>query len=223
MLAATLILLTQLHGAAPAAPGAEPPLLSASVVGDVLDVSISGPEGDPVELWDGDRLVAVLPAGSEPARLQTNAMPTSGHLVARRGGQTSRPVDLGSPSGEGRGAVMVTIPPGSLTVTSAGVPSGRGEQQVTVTDTRAGALGFVVQVRVDRPAALAAARAEQVPGNALRAQDVILRAQPTRPRPGRLASVARLPAGHGIGSVRIAVTVRGAAHPERVRVIWTVL
>lgn len=223
MLAATLVLLAQLHGAVPSAPAVEPPTLWASVAGGVLDVSVGGREAGPVEVWDGDHLVAVLPAGAGTARLRTNAVPTSARLVARRGDQESRPVDLGTPPDGRTGTLVLAVPAGALTVASAADPPGRGDRWVTVSDTRAGDLGFQVRVEADRPATLVAARASQVPGNALRAQDVAVLDHGERLLSGVAVTVAHYPAGLGTGSVRIGAVLRGPREPDAVRVVWTAL
>lgn len=225
---ATALLLLSLPVAAPP-PGA--PDLAAVGTGPGVRLEVSGREAGPVTLWDGERQVAVLPAGQGPAAFETNASGTH-TFVARRGAAASETIVVdaasgvvdpaavsrpgaGEPTATGVG-VTVTIPPGALTVTARCAPAGR-TSVVTVTDTRAGELGFVVTVSVDRPTRLVRTWALQVQGNALPAAEVRT-AHAAALRPGRALRVAALPAGTSLGSVRVGVRLADVA-----RLTWTVL
>lgn len=226
---ATALLLLSLPVAAPP-PGA--PDLAAVGTGPGVRLEVSGREAGPVTLWDGERQVAVLPAGQGPASFETNASGTH-TFVARRGAEASEPIVVDAASGvleaataaaraPGGGtatagvAVTVVIPAGALTVTAPCSRVGR-TPVVTVTDTRAGELGFVVTVSADRPTRLVRAWSQQVQGNALPAVEVRT-AHAAALRPGRALRVAALPAGTSLGSVRVGVRLADVA-----RLTWTVL
>lgn len=95
-------------------------------------------------------------------------------------------------------AVSVTIPAGSLSLTpDEPVPAGSScSVALTVTDTRAGNLGF--EARVDAPGAVTLV-ARQVAGNAMRPDDVRVHATGNE-------ATATYPAGLGLGSVRLVAT-----------------
>lgn len=95
-------------------------------------------------------------------------------------------------------AVSVTIPAGSLSLTpDEPVPAGSScSVALTVTDTRAGNLGFAA--RVDAPGAVTLV-ARQVAGNAMRPDDVRVHATGNE-------ATATYPAGRGLGSVRLVAT-----------------
>lgn len=198
-------------------PRDEIPLTGAATVAPTLTVrgdslgytaEVTGRESGPVELWDGDRLVAVVPAGRGPAAFHSNAVVHE--LVARRGDLASAPVAVGTQAPAPRGNVAVTIPTGALSVTTR-----RGV--VTVTDTRAGELGFHVCVSAERGTTLRGLHASQVPGNAMRAADLRVAPGPVRLRAGLPRTVAVYPSGLSLGSVRL--DTGDAVH----RLTWTVL
>jgi hypothetical protein len=221
--------------AAPGGPGAE---VTVSVAGGT-----SPPTGT-VTILDDGRALAVLPLDGGTATLGTAALDTaSAHtLTAVYGGDggnaasTSVPVAVGTPeapttaAASGGIAVTLTIPSGSLSITSQTVPValpwsfGRVvTTRATVADTRAGNLGFTVSLALARPGgsiALATGlHAEQVPGNGLQATDV-------RVTPAGLAvarhpfAVATYPPGLGLGSVGLSGTITSLVP---VRVVWTVI
>ena len=218
MLAAAALLLALAAG--PPADGPPPGLLAA---GTGLSVQVTGRESGPVELWSADRLVAVVPAGDGPATVRSN-LPGEHTLVARRDGLESAPVLVGATPGVARPtaptgagvAISVVIPAGSLTLTTVR-DADPSRSVVTVTDTRAGELGFVVAVSAGRRGDVVRTWAEQVPGNAMLATDVSL-AAPGRLQPGRSVAVACYPAGLSLGSVRVGVQLDRPA-----RVTWTVM
>jgi hypothetical protein len=225
MLATALVLL-----ALPVAQPQPPQLdVATSATGVVLEVS--GREAGPVEVWDGGRLVAVLPAGSGPTTFATN-VPGEHAFVAVGSGD---PALIGGPGAAGvtpasgaadagrwgtAGGADVTagvvVPVGSLTVSVQRTPDGR-TSVATVTDTRAGEPGFTVAAAVPERTRLSRVWAEQVPGNALDASSLGLTHRGAMP-PGRPVRIAWHGAGEPLGSVRVGVET---ATP--VRVTWTVL
>lgn len=182
--------------AAAATPAEAAPTLAVRSDARGYTAEVTGRETGPVELWDGDRLVAVVPAGKGAAAFHSNG--SFGELVARRGPCWSQPVR--PPHGGGgnapKGNVTVSIPPGALTLTTRG-------DVVTVTDTRPGNLGFHVAVTARRAATLRHLEAVQVKGNAMRARDLAVPSETVRLRAGRAATVATFPAKTSLGSVRL--------------------
>ena len=195
-----------------------------------------------VTVRDGVGLLArnvTLVAGL--ATVTTNALGPGPHQIkaeftgtARASRSVSNPVLAtfdGAASADG--TVVVTIPSGSLTITSAApraTHDGDSERSpelraaftrlratdVVITDTRAGNLGFTASA-VAGPivdgsgreyagshAGLVHLDAEQVPGNALRARDVRVRdIRPGSPGLGEPRNFARYPAEMSTGSARV--------------------
>lgn len=135
-----------------------------------------------------------------------------------------------APAAQSGIAVSVTIPAGALSITS------RTEQltlppsfyrvattRVTVADTRAGDKGFAVSLELvaegRSPALVTGLHAEQVEGNALRADDVRVAGARLTPS-GRPVAVASYRSGLGLGSVGLEATITSVVP---VRVVWTVL
>lgn len=177
------------------APAEAAPTLAVRADARGYTAEVTGRETGPVELWDGDRLVAVVPAGKGAAAFHSNG--SFGELVARRGPCWSQPVR--PPHGGGSapaGNVSLTIPPGALTLSTRG-------DVVTVTDTRPGNLGFHVAVTARRATTLRHLEAVQVTGNAMRARDLAIPATTVRLRAERPTTVATFPAQTSLGSVRL--------------------
>ena len=171
---------------------------------------------------------------------------------AAHAGSVSAPVMIDSFREGGAAApanVTVGIPAGALTITSrrdqlddrAGSDVSRGEAahgltSVVVQDTRAGDLGFTVSASVatggrtrftaPRSVSLVDVRATQVPGNALRSQDLRTVAGRRSLTGGAPAVVATYPSSLGTGSVRVSGTVLASGVPtgaHRVLIAWTVV
>lgn len=198
-----------LTGTSGRAVEAAPPTLV--VRGDSLGYTaeVTGRETGPVELWDGDRLVAVVPAGNGPAAFHTNGSFTE--LVARRADCWSAPVR--PPHGGGpapKGTVAVSIPAGALTLTTSG-------DVVTISDTRPGNLGFHVVVTSRKATTLRGVEAVQVAGNAMRARDLAVPSGAVRLRAGSPTTVATFPAKTSLGTVRLRVAGASGC------LTWTVL
>lgn len=137
-----------------------------------------------------------------------------------------------APAASGGVRVTVTIPPGSLSVSSSALVQREAFHvrattvRVVVTDTRAGDLGFSLSAtaRGGSPsvAVVTGVRVEQVPGNALDPRDVAVGGGVVGPRGG--STIASYPAGLGLGSVVVtAVVLTPALGPDDVDVVWTVL
>lgn len=218
--------------------------------GAEVTVSVVGVAGTPagsVTILDDGRALAVLPLDDGTATLGTTALDSaSGHILtavyggdARHAASTSQPVAVGAPMGAGGSAgsassdvvaVSVTIPSGALSITSRTAPValpwsfGRVvTTRATVTDTRAGNLGFTVSLELaPRGGSLALVtgmHAEQVQGNALQVADVRV-APAGLALAGRPLAVAGYRPGLGLGSVDLAGTVTSLVP---VRVVWTVI
>lgn len=173
-----------------------------------LTVGVSAsaePVAGSVTVRDGDRPIAVLPLVGGAASVTTTAL--AGHHVVTAeftgngvlAGSVSAPVTVGEPA-EVRGTVAVTIPAGSLTLTTERGPC--GNRHIRATDTRAGNLGFVVNATVvgragSGPTVRVGTVVVQVPGNGLRAADV--REPPGRSvlRPGVPRAMATYPPASG--------------------------
>lgn len=226
--------------AAAGAPG-DTPTGTVTVLGDGVPVAVLPLDGG---------MASFTTSALDPAvahRLTARFAPTSTHA-----GSSCDPVEVAGPASAGGsvGNVTLTIPAGLLSITSDAEQvvdlSERGRTRrgpatararVVVTDTRAGNLGFTVSATlVTAPVgrhgarahavALVGVRAEQVPGNALAATDVVTAAG-RPPRAGEPATaVATYPSGLGTGSVLVTGVVVGHGLPrdvETVRVLWTVM
>lgn len=203
-------------GSPHAAEGAPTLAVRADSLGYTAEVT--GRETAPVELWDGERLVAVVPAGKGPAAFHSNG--AFGELVARRGDCWSTPVrpphgggGVRPPHGGGgtpQGNVAVSIPAGALTLTIKG-------DVLTVADTRPGNLGFHVVATSRKATTIQRLTAVQVKGNAMRARDLAVPAGPVRLRAGSPTTVAVFPAKTSLGTVRL--QTKGASGC----LTWTVL
>jgi len=215
-----------------------------------------------VTVLDGDRVLARVPVRDGRAELTTNLPLDGGHVLSadfgahqRFGGSRSGRRAVGTPVAPVRGNVTVTIPAGMLTLTSATrevamtrdrvTGHGRGSAaddatasgatRVVVTDTRAGNMGFAVQVTVDTGrasvppatprrragASLCALEAVRLPGNALRPADVRVRrgCVATSAR----ATVATYPAGIGIGTLDLRGRVVVPGDAGVAHLTWTVI
>lgn len=190
-----------------------------------VTLSVAVPDGTTaVTFRDGDRVIAAqVPASGGTAHVTTNGLGGGEHRItaaAEAGGtdaaawSAAAAVTYGTPAPVGN--VVVVIPAGSLTVTAAApgishspaalVPSRveRGVVQlggITVTDTRAGNLGFTVSATVLAPGRadrIGRVAAVQVPNNAMLAGDV---RTPSRPSSGPSSVIASYPAGLSTGSV----------------------
>ena len=174
--------------------------------------------------------------------LLTRNRPTAGRVaaalmtvVALAVAVSSTPADAAEgDDGQTAGVrIVVTIPPGSLSVTAREVsevevfPLRATTVRVVVTDTRAGDAGFTLSVGprdgAPTPALLTGVSVEQVPGNALDPHDVTT-------VPGGLVwsrhdlTVASYPADLGTGSVIVnATVVTPMLGSGAVDVVWTLL
>lgn len=147
-------------------------------------------------------LVVAVPCTASQAA-QRPARDVAVHLEAP---PTAVPVPAAAPAGS---SLSVSIPAGALTVSADG-------KVLTISDTRPGNQGFSVVATAERAATIGV-RAEQVPGNAMRAEDVRVAGRPVRVRAGEPVTVASFPAGLSLGTVRLRLT--GPAD----KVTWTVL
>lgn len=243
MLAATVVAAV-LAVVAPAVAAGEPLVdaarattTSVAVVSDgvgatTVTVRVSAPGevvAGSVTLRDGESALAVLPLDRGVAALTTTALTGDSTVTAVFDGDTAHlgsappPVTVGRP-GAALGTVGVVIPSGSLVLTTGGPGGG-----VTVTDTRAGDLGFVVSAGLgggDRhvSAARLQVAAIQVPGNGLRASDVRVPAGPRTLRYGVPRVIAVYPAGLGTGSIDLGWSaVAGGRRCCAPRIVWTVI
>ena len=188
------------------------------------------PQGS-VTIRDGGSPIAVgVPLVRGRASVTTNALGTEQRTLtaeftgaADDASSVSAPpaTAVGTPGAHGTQAVVVTIPPGSLTMTTTtmrGGPRSAANQvaDLVITDTRAGNLGFTAAVvagqRARGPERFTAGTrlgfvdvvADQVPGNALRAADVeVVDSEPVAPGLGAPRVFARYPAGLSTGTVRV--------------------
>jgi len=167
--------------------------------------------------------------------------PAHAETVEARPAATLPVVDVGrdvtsaATGGSRSGGVVVTIPVGAIMLTTPytsrrSIELGRAEcrrlgspyaavvrlDDIVVTDTRAGNLGFTATVTAGRfvsatgasfagsRAGIVGVTAVQVPGNALRAHDVrVADTAPGAPGLGAPRLVARYPAGLSTGTVRV--------------------
>ena len=231
----------------------------------VLGEDGSVPSSGRVTVLDGERVLATLPVRGGRAELTTNLLQEGRHLitadfaaVGRLSGSRSARCAVGTATVPVTGNLTVTIPAGHLTITSAtervslepdpGTVARRrsgaareggassGPARVLVTDTRAGDLGFTVQVRVTtgqetRPwrtsrrgvtSRLCQVAAVQLPGNGLAPGD--LRLPPSCIDADRSVTVAIYPSGAGVGTADLRGTVVVAGSRARTaRLTWTVL
>lgn len=208
----------------------------------------SGTTRGAVTIRDGASLLARdVPLVDGQAAVTTNALGPGPHQITAEltgAARAARPVSgpvLAAFDGAAASAdttVVLTIPPGSLTITSAAAYRPRLADMV-ITDTRPGNLGFTASV-VAGPildgsggeyagarAGLVHLSADQVPGNALRARDVrVSDIRPGSPGLGAPRGFARYPAGLSTGSAHVQGTlaVRGlpaAVRGERLRTTLT--
>ena len=216
---ATALLLLALPVAQPQPPQADATTTAVGVV-----VEVSGREAGPVEIWRDGRLVAILSAGHGPSTFATNA-PGDGAFAAT--GSTGDGAAHGAEAGPGvlsaapapatsSGAVAVSVPVGFLTASVQRSPDGR-VSLVTVTDTRAGELGFTVTATSPTRNRITRVWAEQLPDNALESSSLRLTHRVAMPA-GRPVRIARHPEQESLGSVRIGVETATTA-----RLTWTVL
>jgi Bacterial Ig-like domain (group 3) len=214
-------------------------------------------------------LVGGLALDRGAASITTNALGPGEHVLTaefagttKAAGSTSDPVGASYGDAGGGGAatfnVVLTIPMGSLSITTpytvdrpldlgaadldqstSTFAAGVRIDDIAITDTRAGNLGFAASVSSSRFVnsngdSFAAARAgfvdvaaDQVPGNAMLARDVrVVEAPPGTPGLGPSRVFASYPAGISLGTVRLhgRLVVKGvpsSVHAGRYRATLT--